>query len=164
MKPLITMLAFLAGLVPTMLSAQDLPLAERRALASYQESVFPAQQSAIRAAAGFDVPLDIRWNAITRPGEAERLAREGHFTKVYFTPLIEALKAVASDQMGKDALKAKLTKIVVTYDKETAPISNYPTGLSFEGGALTINFEPGVNENDIKPRADAIRKLLESKL
>jgi hypothetical protein len=145
--------------------AQDaLPLAERRALKAYQDDVYPGQIAAIRQAAGFELPVDVKWEAVARPGQADRFAREGHFTKVYFTPLTEALKGVASDQMGRDALKARLKQVVITYDKATAPISNYPNGLTFADGVLTINFEPGVNENDVKDRTRAIRDLLESKL
>jgi hypothetical protein len=43
-------------------------------------------------------------------------------------------------------------------------LSNYANGLTFESDTLTINFEPGVNENDIKQRTQAIEKLLLSKL
>jgi hypothetical protein len=153
----------LLGAAPA-LGQDALPLAERRALKAYQDDVFPGQLAAIRQAAGFELAVEVKWEAVARPGQADRFSREGHFTKVYFVPLTDALKGVASDAMGRDALKARLRQVVITYDKATAPISNYPNGLAFADGVLTINFEPGVNENDVKDRAKAIRDLLESKL
>lgn len=145
--------------------AQDaLPLAERRALKTYQDDVYPGQLAAIRQAAGFDLDLDVKWDVITRPGQSVAMQREGYFTKVFFLPLIEALKGVAQDEMGKAAVRKGLKKVVVTYDKATAPISAYANGLTFEDGVLTVNFEPGVNENDVRDRTKAIRDLLESRL
>jgi hypothetical protein len=76
----------------------------------------------------------------------------------------DALKKITADDMGKQALKSNLKKVVVTYNKDTAPASNYATGLNFESGTLIINFQPYSNVSGIIPRADAIQKLLESKL
>jgi hypothetical protein len=76
----------------------------------------------------------------------------------------DALKKITADDMGKQALKSNLKKVVVTYNKDTAPASNYATGLNFESGTLTINFQPYSNVDDIAPRPDAIQKLLESEL
>ena len=66
--------------------------------------------------------------------------------------------------MGKESLKTKLKKVVVTYNKGTAPASNCANGVNFDSGTLTINFQPYANTGDITARADAIQKLLESKL
>jgi len=74
------------------------------------------------------------------------------------------LKKVTADDMGKQALKSNLKKVVVTYNQGTAPASNYANGVNFESGTLTINFQPYANAADITARADAIQKLLESKL
>ncbi len=78
--------------------------------------------------------------------------------------MIDALKKITADDMGKAALKKSLQKVVVTYDKASAPASAYDKGLTFESGALTINFEPYANASEVAPRAMAIQKLLESKL
>jgi hypothetical protein len=143
---------------------QSLGLAERRALKEYQEKTFLGLQTQITQAAGFEVPLEVQWDAIAQPGDATKYASDDYFTNIYFTPLVDALKKITADDMGKQALKTKLRKVVVTYNKATAPASNYPTGLNFESGTLTINFQPYSNANDVTPRADAIQKLLESKL
>jgi len=147
--------------------AQDshsLGLAERRAIKEYQEKTFPGLQAQITQAAGFEVPVEVQWDAIAQPGDADKYASDDYFTNIYFTPLVDALKKITADDMGKQALKSKLKKVVITYNKGTAPASNYATGINFDSGTLTINFEPYSNAGDVTARADAIQKLLESKL
>jgi hypothetical protein len=66
--------------------------------------------------------------------------------------------------MGKQAVRAKLRKIVVTFEEATAPATAYENGVKFEDGVLTLNFRPFTNADDVSPRAEAIRKKLEAKL
>ncbi len=144
--------------------ASALALPERRALKQYQETKFPEEQKNIKAAAGFDVPLEVKWDAIAKPGEGDRYLEDDYWTNVFFVPLAAALKQIGGDAMGAQALKDKLKKVVITYDKDTAPASVYDKGLTFEGGTLTINFEPFTNSGDKDARAKAIKDALEAKL
>ena len=149
------------------LHAQDaasLALPERRALKQYQVTKLPDLQKAINAAAKFDVPLDIQWGAIAQKDQGASYMEDDYFTNIYFVPLANALKQVTSDAMGAEALKAKLKKVLITYDQSTAPASNYPNGVKFENGTLTINFAPFSNSGDLEPRTKAIAAGLESKL
>lgn len=68
--------------------------------------------------------------------------------------------------MGKEAVQAKLKKVVIVHDPETAPASNYANKLVFEEGILTINWMPysNTNENSIAERVDELKILIESKL
>jgi hypothetical protein len=141
-----------------------LGLGDRRALQSYQESIFPTQQAAIQKAAGFELPIEVRWDAIALPGQGQNYNLEGFWTNIFFVPLAQALSQVASDNMGKQAVRDKLKKIVLTYDEKTAPASAYENGVKFEGGVLTINFQPFANAHDVEDRAKAIRKRLEAQL
>ncbi len=146
--------------------AQDASLAlpERRGIKQYQDTKFPEEEKNIKAAAGFDLPLEVKWEAIAKPGMGDRYLEDDFWTNVYFAPLTTALKQVASDAMGAKALKDKLKKVVITFDKDTAPASNYAKGLAFEDGTLTINFEPFTNSGDTDARAKAIKEALEAKL
>ena len=149
------------------LHAEDpasLALPERRALKQYQETKFPELQKSIQTAAGFEVPLEVKWDSIARPGEGASYLQDDYWTNIYFKPLAAALKGISGDEMGGKALKEKLKKIVITYEKNTAPVSNYPNGVSFEGGTLTINFEPFTNSADMEDRTKAIAGKLEAKL
>lgn len=144
--------------------AQAQGLAERRAIKQYQDEKLPALTKEINEAAGFEVPVQVDWNKLAIAGQAENYMQDGFFTDIYFKPLISALKAVASDEMGKEALKKSLKSISVTYDESTAPASNYANGVTFDNGQLAINFRPWSNTGDIEPRSTAIQKELENKL
>ena len=147
--------------------AQDvstLALPQRRAIKQYQDTKFPAEQKEIEGAAGFSVPLDVKWGAIAKPGDAESYLQDDYWTNIFFVPLTKALKQVTADEMGAKALKDKLKKIVITYDKDTAPVSVYDKGVTFDGGTLTINFEPFSNSGDIDARVKSIVNGISAKL
>jgi hypothetical protein len=160
----------LFSVVQTAMSQEaKLGLAERRAIKEYQDKKFPSVEKSIHDAAHYDVKLDVQWEKIARVGEADRYMLDEYWGQTIFQPLTAALKSVASDDMGRDALKKALKKIVVTYNPDTAPASNWPNGLTFEKGTLTINFAPYSNVGDetssnFKERVKAIKDLLESKL
>jgi hypothetical protein len=144
----------------------ELGLGERRALKEYQDKQFPDIEKAIKTAAGFNVPLEVKWEQLAKVGQADLYKKDAYWGTTIFQPLTKALSAITIDQMGKDALKSKLKKIVIMHDKETAPLSNFPNGLKWEAGVLTINFTPYENaaENYMKERIEAIQKFIESKL
>ena len=147
--------------------AQDvstLTLPQRRAIKEYQDTKYTAEQKDIETAAGFSVPVEVKWGAIAKPGEAESYLQDDYWTNIFFVPLTKALKQVTADEMGAKALKDKLKKIVITYDKDTAPVSTYDKGVTFDGGTLTINFEPFSNSGDIDARVKSIADGLSAKL
>ena len=139
-------------------------LAERRAIAAYRQDKWPPIEAAIRKAAGFDVPVDVEWDQLTIPGDASHYADDEYYGKTIFQPLVAALNGITTDQMGRDALKAKLQRIHVRYDEKTAPASNYANGLSFQNGTLDINWRPYANTADVADRTKALTQILEKNL
>ncbi|MCR0982666.1 hypothetical protein [Roseomonas populi] len=139
-------------------------LAERRAIAAYRQEKYPAIEAGIQQAAGFAVPVEVEWDQLTLPGDAQYYARDDYFGKTIFEPLTTALRSITADAMGRDALRAKLQRIHIRYDEKTAPASNYPNGLSFQGGTLGINWRPYANTGDVTERTQAITGLLEKNL
>jgi len=139
-------------------------LAERRAIAAYRQDKWPPIEAAIRKAAGFEVPVDVEWDQLTIPGDAAHYADDEYYGKTIFQPLVAALNSITADQMGRDALKAKLQQIHVRFDEKTAPASNYPNGLSFAGGVLDINWRPYSNTADVEDRTKALTQILEKNL
>lgn len=157
--------ASLLGLSLLSTAVQAAPsLAERRAIATYQSDIYAGQLEAIQAAAGFAVPVEVQWDSLVIPGQAAKFGLDSFWTDVYFTPLAQALKAVAVDDMGRQALAAELKSIVVRFDEETAPASAYASGVQFEAGVLSINFRPFTNPDDVDARAKAIQQVLEARL
>ncbi|MBI3297356.1 MAG: hypothetical protein HYZ75_04270 [Elusimicrobia bacterium] len=133
-------------------------LAERRAVEEFKDKQFPALKQEIDQAAGFDVPLEVQWDTLAAEGYSHLYADA--FPKVYFVPLRDAVKAIAVDQMGKDALKGGLKKVLVANTKEGFSCSSF----SFEGGTLTIDHQPCSNIDDVGERTTGIQKMLEEKL
>lgn len=138
-------------------------LAERRAITAYQQEKYPALLKAIQDAAGFAVPVEVNWDQLAVAGDAKYYADDGYFGKTIFEPLAAGLKAVGKDDMGRQALKAKLKSIRVRYDEKTSS-NNYLGSLKFDGGVLDVNWRPFANTQDFKPRVDAVVQLLEKNL
>ena len=151
-------------LAPSAAVFAQVGLAERRAIAAYRQDKWPPIEAAIRKAAGFDVPIDVEWDQLTIPGDAAHYADDEYYGKTIFQPLVAALNSITADQMGRDALKAKLQRIHVRFDEKTAPASNYPNGLSFANGVLDINWRPYSNTADVEDRTKALTQILEKNL
>ncbi len=134
-------------------------LAERRAVKAFQDTQYPELKRALDAAAGFGVEVEVNWETLAQD-EMSHLYADA-FPKVYFKPIIDAFQAICADQMGKDALKGSLKKIVI------CNVSNYwspSSAVTFDGGTLKIDHEPCSNVDDIEERTKHIVSLLEKNL
>jgi hypothetical protein len=136
-------------------------LTERRAQKEFIDNVFPALKAEIGKACGFDVEVTVDWDSITKD-EYSHMYREA-WPKVYFEPTIEAFKAICVDDMGREALKAKLKKIVM-HNKHGIYYGDRWASFDDGSGTLTLDHEPVSNVDDVKDRKEGVQKLLESKL
>jgi hypothetical protein len=134
-------------------------LAERRAAKNFETTQFPALKKEIDEAAKFAVPVEVAWDTLAVADYAHLY--DEAWPKVYFRPLIEALKAITVDDMGRDALKVALKKIVILNKGEVHYGDRMAT---FEAGTLTLDHEPCTNVDDLQSRIDGIRALLEKSL
>jgi hypothetical protein len=132
-------------------------LNERRAIQAFQNDLYPALKKALDQVVGYELPIEVKWETLAADSYSH-LYNEA-FPKLYFEPLQKALQTVCSDQMGKDALKAGLKKIVISNTKHNP----YGSGFTFENGVLDINHDL-CNVDDVAERASAIQKLLENGL
>ncbi|MBJ6760249.1 hypothetical protein JGU66_05705 [Myxococcaceae bacterium JPH2] len=135
-------------------------LAERRAAKKFEDTLYPPLKQQVETAAHFAVPVDVNWQSLATDEQAHLY--DECWPKVYFTPLIEALEGITTDDMGRDALKAGLHRIVI---RNTGGIySASGAFVTFEGGVLTLDHEPCTNVDDTRDRRDAIQKTLEKAL
>jgi hypothetical protein len=155
--------ALIAGGVMSSAMA-ELNLTDRRAVTAYEQGTYAKFLKDIQAAAGFAVPVEVKWESIALPEQSANYSDDDFWTRVFFIPLQKALAATAADDMGKQALKAKLQKIVIYFDQATAPSKNYAEGVTFKDGVLSINFAPYTNPDDIEDRVKGIQKVLEAGL
>jgi len=151
----------LAAVCSTAVLADELGLADRRALDAYQKGAYATLVKDIHKAATYNVPIEVKWEKVARAGEGSSYSDDAYFTNVYFVPLKRALTTVTADDMGKKALAAKLKKVVVTYEG-----AGRDDQVVFKGGTLTLGFQPYANpdEPQIQERAEQIQQTLEAGL
>jgi hypothetical protein len=128
-------------------------IAERRAVDRFRTGSFPELQREVERAAGFAVALDVRWEYLGAPGYDDNYAAEA--TRLYFTPLIEALRRTARDALGRDALAAGLRRIVITNEARRIDGSTF----TFADGVLTLD-HMFTNIHAVDARTRAIERLL----
>lgn len=133
-------------------------LAERRAVEQFRNDDYPGWKSRIDEAAGFDVPVEVAWDQLAVDDYASSYAE--FFPKVYFQPLVDALKAITVDDMGKSAARNGLKKIVI----QNAGGFYSASGFTFADGVLTIDHQPHANVDYGEERAKGLQQLLESGL
>ena len=145
--------------------AQTSPgLAERRAIAAFEKDSFPALQKSVQTAAGFEVPIKVDWNSLALSGDDKYYGQDDYLVKTVFTPLENAMKNIAQDEMGKQALREKLQAINIHYTEAGSPASAYQDRVKFETGTLDVNFRPFTNSADVDDRTKAIVDALEAAL
>jgi hypothetical protein len=134
-------------------------LAARRLASEFQSKFFPALKERIDAAAGFPVEMEVRWDTILNNDERFMHQWLEGWPNVYFEPIVHGLKRICIDDMGKEALRGALKKVIVQNTKE----SYSSDWARFDSGVLTLDCQFS-NLNDVQPRAERIIKALEEGL
>ena len=133
-------------------------LAERRSAERFKNEDYPGWKARIDEAAGFDVPIEVAWDELAVPDYADRYAE--YFPQVYFQPLADAFGAIGAADMGKEALRGGVSKIVVKNSGEYFS----PRGITFAEGVLTFDHMSDSNTHHVEERTKAIQALLEANL
>ena len=128
-------------------------LAEQRTLQEFQNTTYPGLKKQIDDAAGFTVPMEINWESLAVPNEAD--IYQEFWTRIYFEPLIDAFKTLCADEAGARALKDTLKKIAILNSGERYDEKAY----SLEGGVLRIDHKLS-NVDNLQLRTQAILSLL----
>lgn len=138
-------------------------LAEKRAAKAFQDQRFPELSRAVNAVVGKELPLEVDWDSLMWEGCQDVYA--DNWANGCFLPLIDALKAVCSDDLGRDAVKEGLRKITVA--------GRYAHNLkaTFQGGVLELDFAfygtgaaGGPGSDDFTYRVQHVRETLEKGL
>lgn len=135
-------------------------LAQRRILKDFQDNAFPEWHNKLKAAIGFEVPIEIKWETMVDDAYENKDYYFEWYAKVYFQPLIETFQSICADAMGKEALQAALKKVVVEADKN---FSSY-RGTTFDNGVFHVKHSFYSNVDQIADRVTGWTKLLESKI
>ena len=130
-------------------------LLEKRALKTFQDDSYPKLTSEINTLAGYALEFEVNWDTLALDEKAS--IYEESFSKVYFIPLVNAIKEISADEMGKEALKEALKKVVIKNEAGNVYGSN---AYSFNEGVLTIDHQPFSNIDNITERSMELSKLL----
>lgn len=133
-------------------------LRERRALKAFQDDVYPGLVAAIHQAATFEVPVEVDWESMYHQ-KAHADFWSDNLEKVYFIPLAEALRSIAADDLGRDALKEAVRKVVIRNSD-----NRYVDAFSLQDGTLTFDHCPMSNVDATDARAGELVTFLEDHL
>ncbi|MBK7538714.1 MAG: hypothetical protein IPI49_25780 [Myxococcales bacterium] len=134
-------------------------LAERRATKEFQEKVLPALRAELDKLAGRPLELEINWDQLAKEDHGESYSES--WRKVYFQPVITALKSITRDDLGKEAIQQGLRKLVLCNSRGAYSADS---AISFVAGELTIDHDPCTNVDYVDERADYIIKIVEKAL
>lgn len=137
-------------------------LAEKRAAKEFQEKRYPGFKKEIDEAAGFEVPVEVKWEQLAEDGMVHLY--DECWTKVYFRPLIDALKAITVDDMGKEALKESLKSILIRNEADNSYGGDRIAKFDKTSGVLAIDHKPFSNVDDYKDMKEGIQKTIEDSL
>lgn len=133
-------------------------LAERRATKEFQDKHLPELQNEIRKVAGFAVPIEVAWEQLAVEGQVD-FYKEA-WTEIFFKPVIEGLRQIGRDDMGKEAIKSGLKKIEF---RNSQGAYSPGSAISFVSGALVIDHELS-NVGDTKDRTKYVIEIIEKGL
>ncbi len=132
---------------------------DKRAVKAVQDTKFPELEKEINTIAGYPIEFEVKWDELAYPDYAHMY--DETFPEVYFIPVINAFKNIASDDMGKEALKETVKKIVIKNEND---ISSALRAYSLDNGALIIDHNPVVNAMNTDERSQELEKFLSSKM
>jgi hypothetical protein len=129
-------------------------LAEKRWAADKKKTDEQAFVAQLGATLGFTVPVEIDWDGFSKDlDDAQYITHDS-----YGLPnLVKALTSVTADQLGKDAIKGALKKIVI------APGKPDDATFTFDQGVITWKAYFGSSSSGYI-YADAMQKKLEQAL
>jgi hypothetical protein len=134
-------------------------LQERRAIKKFQDESFPGLKKKVDEAAAFEVEMVIDWDSLALE-DMSHLYEES-FSKIYFQTLIDGFKEICIDDLGKEALKKGLKKVVLCNKN-----GNYygDSAITFENGVLTIDHLPTTNVDNLSERTKSLVTAVSKKI
>jgi hypothetical protein len=134
-------------------------LAERRATKEFQDKSLPGLRAELEKLLGKPVELEIHWEQLAKEDYAESYGES--WRKVYFQPVIDALKSITRDELGKEAVQGGLKKIIFRNSRDAYSAES---AIDFTAGDLTIDHDPSSNVDDVDARAKHLIKIVERAL
>ncbi|MEW7289195.1 hypothetical protein [Aquimarina sp. 2304DJ70-9] len=135
-------------------------LAEKRAMKSFKENIYPDLEKKILDAAGYDLELEVNFDTLGKysADDTTDYTRfyDNDLPKIYFEPVALALAEITHDEIGKEALQEAVKKLIITNTYKV-------TGATLEDGVLTFDYR-FTNANEVDNRKQMIVQALEKAL
>lgn len=132
-------------------------LRERRAIKAFEDTQWPELKAQILDAAGAPIPIEVDWASLAAEGYADDYAES--LPKLYFLPLIQAFKNVAFDDLGKEAVREGIARIII--QNKAQGYSSWWVNL--QDKVLTLDHYYS-NIDDVEGRTEVLQKKLENQL
>ena len=110
-------------------------LAERRIAAAYQKDKFPAWKQKLNEIAGFELAFEVSWDELVKEGFPD--AYPNTIDNNFFIPLEQSLKSICADDLGREALKAKIKTVRITSVRGWSSLE-----VKVEGDRLLLDADP----------------------
>ena len=106
-------------------------LAEKRLAQEIKNDKLPAFESKLKDLAGYDIKVDIDWDTFTAY-DSYPLSR----LEIVFSDLTSFVKKICADDLGKEALKEKMSTIRLTNVEDRDN-----TNMAFDGDVLDLKVQ-----------------------
>ena len=110
-------------------------------------------------AAGKSIEIEVDWDSIMEDDHDHLF--EDAWSKVYFISIIDALKGITIDDMGREAIAEGLDKVIIKNLDDNYYADDWS---SLKDKVLTLNHKPFSNIDRTKERTEALQKHLEDNL
>jgi hypothetical protein len=134
-------------------------LVQRRIIADYQSKQFPKWVEEFKKVVSFEIPIEVKWDTLMSDSYSKPEQYFEWIDKVFFKPLIDVFSSLCSDDMGREAVKTSVKKILIDGTEGSSPGAS-----KFEDGTLFLNHKFHTNVDNVKERTEGWRKMLEAKL
>ncbi|WP_299098186.1 hypothetical protein [uncultured Winogradskyella sp.] len=134
-------------------------LAEKRVAKAFEANEFETILKEIKDIVGKDIAVNVDWKTLSTDGMSHLYNKA--WPPVYFEPLVNSLKSICQDDMGKEALNDELETIII---KNEAGNSSSNTWASFDNNTLTLDHKPTSNVHNVAERTKSLQTLLENNL
>lgn len=133
-------------------------LAERRAAKEYQDTTYPKFTTEMKRFLSDKATVDVKWDELAEDGQSHLY--KSTWDEIYFKPIVEAMRQITRDDLGKEAVKASIKTITIRNSKGASSPS---AAMSFESGDLVVDHALS-NVGDTGDRIEHLVELIEKGL
>jgi hypothetical protein len=134
-------------------------LAQKRISKDFQDNAYPSWKKSFDQMVGFEIPIEVKWDTMMSDDYSDKDSYFDWYRKVYFDSLTGAFKNLCQDDMGKEAVKSGVKKIVIDGTE-----GYYSSHSTFEDGVFNLNHKFCSNVDSVDERVKDWAEMIGNKL